>query len=415
MKRRSNNEGSIYQRKSDKRWVVQLPIPGRHKPIVRYCKTEKAAVNKLHDLVVEHKTGTYIEPDNIALGEWLKEWMPKYVQDTISDDFYLRKQDLIRLHIDPYIGAIKLQKLIEDDITVLYKKLLKTGKKVKVKDKDGNHKIILTGLAPQTVKHIHNILKPALSRAVKRGIIAKNPMDDVKAPAVKRNKPRTLTEEEISKYFETLCHRRLYAAFVLELCTGLRRGELLGIKRTDLNIESRELSIQRQVSRVRKVDRSGSSLEYKNVKSETSNRTIILPLCAVAELQAHLVRQDEEKKLAGPAYKDEGLVFCRALGQKLDTRRLYAIHCRALKAAKLEHTAFHNLRHTVATLLLEKGEDVKTIQELLGHADPATTLRIYAHVTDKRKADCTERLGGIIGAILPTHYPGPVNVSDNSI
>lgn len=417
MKRRANNEGSIYQRKSDKRWVVQFPMPGRPKPIVAYCKSEQEAVEKLHELVTAYKTGTYVDPNDITLGEWLQRWMSVYMEGEISNNWYARKLDLIRLHIEPYdISQTALQKLIPADIKLHYKKLLKTGKKVKVKDEKGNVQVHLTGLAPQTVKHIHNILKPALQQAVYEGLIVKNPIDKVKAPKVtKTREPRILTEDELEKYLDELLHHRLYAAFVLELCTGLRRGELLGLKWTDIDIYTQDdktlavVTIQRQVLRVRNIDKPGSSLQYSGLKTKSSFRSIVLPLCAITELQAHKQRQEQEKRLAGASYNDEGLVFCTALGKKLDIRRLYEIHCRALERAGIKHTAFHNLRHTVATLLLEKGESIKTIQDLLGHADASTSLNIYSHVLNRMKAASAERLDGIIGSVLPTNTDQPTD------
>ena len=104
---------------------------------------------------------------------------------------------------------------------------------------------------------------------------------------------------------------------------------------------------------------------------------------------------------AGSAYQNDDLIFCTAIGKKLDTRRLYELHCRDLKGAGIEHTAFHNLRHTVATLLLAKGENVKSIQDLLGHADINTTLNTYSHVLLGMKAATAERMDGIIGSVLP--------------
>lgn len=408
MKRRSNNEGSIYQRQSDKRWVVHYPMPGRDKPIVKYCKTEKEAVKTLRELV---RSDAYIDPNTTTLSEWMEKWLLDYVEGTISDNFYLRKKDLVRLHVDPYIGKIRLQKLMTDDIRAYYKRLLRSGKKVKTKDEHGNQITTQTGLSPQTLRHVHNILKPALDAAVERDLIIKNPINkSIKLPAIDKIEYRTLSEDEIGKYFKGLSHRRLYAAFVLELCTGLRRGELLGVKWEDLNFETRELKIKRQVARVRDKDQPNkSSLEYTDLKTKSSERTIILALCAVEELRAHQYRQNAEKELAGKSYKDEGLVFCSPLGQKLDTRRFYEIHCQTLKREKMEHIPFHNLRHTVATLLLEKGEDIKTIQDLLGHADPATTMQIYIHVTDKRRADCADNLGSIIGSVIPSNLPDSPN------
>ena len=129
MKRRANNEGSIYQRQSDKRWVVHYPMPGRDKPIVKYCKTEREAVKTLRELV---RSDAYINPNTTTLSEWMEKWLLDYVEGTISDNFYLRKKDLVRLHVDPYIGKNRLQKLMTDDIRAYYKRLLRTGKKIKI-------------------------------------------------------------------------------------------------------------------------------------------------------------------------------------------------------------------------------------------------------------------------------------------
>lgn len=147
------------------------------------------------------------------------------------------------------------------------------------------------------------------------------------------------------------------------------------------------------------------SFPKKIPKSVKSTRNIILPLCAISELTAHKARQDEEKRLADTSYEDEGLIFPTALGRKTDPRRIYETHCQALKVAKIKHIAFHNLRHTVATLLLLKGENFKTIQELLGHSDIRTTMDTYVHVLDEMKAASAETMNGIISEALTSINP----------
>lgn len=397
MSKRAKNEGSIYQRKSDKRWVVQYHMPGKDKPIIKYCKTESEAVAKLKELVVADSTKTYIENSKITISEWLAYWMPEYIQGEVSENWYARKLDLIRVHIDPEIGHLQMQKATATDIKNFYRKLASSGNKNKVKNEAGE-RVVTIGLAPGSIKHIHNILKPAFRKAVEEDIIGfkENPMDKVKPPRIVRTrKPKTLDEEGIAKYLAALSGQRLYAAYVLDLCTGIRRGELLGVHRTDFNRTTRVLSLERQIIRVRQPE-GGSSLEYGLLKTEKSERSLILPWFAVDVLDEHLARQEEEKRLAGPAYQDEGLIFCTALGKKLDTRRLYELHCRALKKAGLEHMAFHDLRHTFATLMLERGEDIKTIQELLGHADVSTSANTYTHVLKKLKAASADRMDGVM-------------------
>jgi len=408
MKKRANNEGSIFKRK-DGRWVVQYQMPDQPKPLYVYCKTQEEAVVKLKELVAADENDTYVAPNKMTLSQYLADFMTESIEGNISTDWYLRKLDLIRVHIDPDLGKKEMQKITTKDIKEFYKKLAKSGNKSRVKNQTGEK--VVTGLAPQTIKHIHNILKPAFLQAVEDGIIGykRNPMKKVKAPEVVKNrKQKTLAEEDITKYLMPLSTHRLYAAFVLDLGSGLRRGELLGLYRTDIDMETGLLTVSRQLQRVRK-EGGGSSLEIVEVlKTDDSARSMVLSPCVLDEIKLHLERQEEEKRKAGPLYHDEGLLFCGRLGNRLDTRRLYELHCRALIKAQLDHIRFHDLRHTFATLLLEKGEEAKTIQELLGHADVSTTLNTYAHVTQKMKAASATRMEGIMAGVLPTANPKPV-------
>jgi integrase len=403
MKRRANKEGSIWQRKSDGRWVVQFSMPYQPKPIVKYCKSEEEAVTKLHALVVAAKTDTYVPPTNLTLTQYLRDWMIENIEGNVSTNWYARKMNMIEVHIDPDIGQKAIQKITTKDIKEFYKKLAKSGNKSKHPKRDGGN-IVESGLAPGSIKHIHNILKPAFLLAVEDGIIGhkNNPMKKVKAPkVVKKTKPKTLSEEDMTKYLEQLVNHRLYAAFVLDLGSGLRRGELLGLHRTDIDMETGVLTVNTQLQRVKK-EGGGSSLEITEVlKTDGSAGSIILAPCILNEIKLHLEKQEEEKQKAGALYHDEGLLFCGRLGNRLDPRRPYELHCRALKKAELEHIRLHDLRHTFATLLLEKGEDIKTIQELLGHRDISTTLNIYAHVTQKMKAASAARAESIMAGSIP--------------
>ena len=135
MKKRAKNEGSIYQRKSDKRWVAQYHMPGKAKPTVKYCKTKAEAVAKLKELVVADNAKTYVENSKITISDWLAYWMPEYIQGEISDNWYARKLDLIRIHIDPEIGHLQMQKVTATIIKNLYRKLALSGNKHKARMK----------------------------------------------------------------------------------------------------------------------------------------------------------------------------------------------------------------------------------------------------------------------------------------
>lgn len=409
--KRKKGEAAIYKRKNGPKYMIRVPVDGK-KPIIAYAETEEEAVQKQAKIVAELHFCKYINPSTIIVSDWLQRWLSSYmlVKD-ISANFYLRKMDLVRLHVDPNIGQMQMQKVIPLDIMNFYRDLLQSGKMVRVKDEAGNVKYVPgeEGLSPQTVKHIHNILKPAFRDAVKNGVLSSNPLEDIKAPPVKKKKTKLdiLNEAEVKAYLEQLINHRLYSAFVLELSTGLRRGELIALNWHDVNFETRIVRIVRQIQRVRNIKTRTSKLDYVPPKTEASIRYIKLPLLAINELKAHKARQDREKELAGPGYNSEDLIFCSTIGEKLDTRRLYEIHSKALIDAELKHIPFHNLRHTVSTLLLKKGENIKTIQELLGHANIQTTLNDYGFVVDEMNAACADRIDTIIGPSLPIPVKEP--------
>jgi len=410
--KRGNGEGSIFQRK-DGRWVGQIltgykPDTGKPKYKLIYGKTRKEVAAKLTQALTSIQNGTYTEPNKVTLQQWLHKWMGVFQED-ISPNFYARRKDLIRLHINPALGKALLTKLKPSDIQQFYKDLAQNGRV----DSSG-------GLATGTIRHIHNILKPALDKAVKDRLIPYNVMLDVTPPKIVRTREaRPLTQEEALKYLNVLWGHRLFAAFLVELTSGLRRGELLGLQWSDLNIiksdqgeEIATLTISRQVSRIQHNDGT-SSLEYAPLKTPKSYRVIMIPVITVNELKLHRERQEQEKLLVGSPYQDENLIFCTPLGGKLDTRHLYRLHCKALEKAKIQHTAFHNLRHSVATLLLEAGENIKSIQELLGHADIETTLNDYGHVLNGMKVVTAEKLNTIFKDVQFNNPKDTQLVSEN--
>ncbi|MFA7078604.1 MAG: site-specific integrase, partial [Syntrophomonas sp.] len=342
------------------------------------------------------------EPNQVTVRQWLENWMEVYQANTITPNFYVRRLDLIKLHINPTLGDKQLMKLRPADIKALYNRLEKNGKV------DGSG-----GLSSQSIRHIHNILNPTMKQAVKEGLIAKNMVADVRPPKLVRTKEaRPLDKEEASRYLKQIANHRLYAAFLLELTTGLRRGELLGVQWGDLNPDTGALKIRRQVSRV-KLPGNPSTLEYAPLKTPSSYRTIMLPAITLKALESHRKQQNEEKMRWRTIYPDEDLIFCTPLGGKLDTRRLYHVHIKALEDAKIPHTAFHNLRHTVATVLLQAGENIKTIQDMLGHSDVETTLNCYSHVLEDMKKGAADKLKSIFGEVLssnPEQENSPENV-----
>lgn len=398
-KKRGNNEGSIYKRK-DGRYVGQVQIghDAEGKPIRKYFYgiDRKEVGKKMTTALNQVQEGTIIKSNRVTLSEWLDKWMDLYQED-LSVNFKFRRKELIKLHIKPALGKVQLTKLKPADILAFYKKLSASGRI------DGKG-----GLAPGTIKQIHNILNPALARAVDNGLIPINIMTSVKPPKnVKTRESRPLTKEEAKLYLQTLSEHRMYAAFRVELATGLRRGELLGLKWSDLNTETGIIKVKRQVIRVQHGERS--TLEYATLKTASSEREIKLSLLTRAVLDGHKVQQAEEKRLAGNGYNDEDLIFCTPTGEKLDTKHLYNIHCKALAQAGIAHTAFHSLRHTVATLLLEQGESIPAVQALMGHSNPKTLLGIYAHPTSAMAESTADKLDSLLKEAPPMFFLNEVS------
>ncbi|HPF44452.1 MAG TPA: tyrosine-type recombinase/integrase [Syntrophomonadaceae bacterium] len=405
--RRQNGEGTIKLRK-DGRYEAQITVgrdsDGKLKRKSIFGKSMADVVEKKNAMLNQVQNGSYTETNRMTLQQWLEQWLTVYQEGNISNNFYYRRRDLVRLHINPAIGSIPLQKLKPINIQSFYKQLAKNGRKPRKKKngetipfKEGTD----PGLATGTIRHIHNILNPALKQAVREGLISKNPAADVTPPRiVKTREAKPLNKDQAGRYLEILKDNRLYAAFVVELTSALRRGELLGLQWEDLDMNTGVLKVRRQVNRIKQKDGS-TVLDYAVLKTPAAYRTIILPAVTLAELKSHKARQAQEKLLLGKAYNDEGLMFCTPKGDKLDTRYLYRVHCKTLETAGIEHAAFHDLRHSVATLLLQAGESIKTVQEMLGHANAETTMNCYAHVLEEMRYSAADKLESIFKEVLP--------------
>lgn len=406
-KSRGNNEGSIRERSKGK-WEGRVTIgktdEGKPRRVSFYGTSRQEVSGKITDALSKLQNGTFVEPNKVTLSKWLDKWMEVYQKGSISPNFYSRRKDLIRIHIKPAIGDTPLLKLKPADVKKFYNDLGKKGRKP---SKLKNGKIIPLkegtppGLASGTIRHIHNILNPAMKQAVREGLVPKNVVADVSPPKlIKTREAHPLTKADAKIYLDKLKEHRMYVAFVVELTTGLRRGELIGLKWKDLDQETGTIKIRRQISRITQDDGS-TIMDYAPLKTPSAYRTIKLPAIALSELKAHKARQAQEKLLAGKIYTKEDLIFCSTWGEKLDSRHLYNIHCETLEDANIPHTAFHDLRHTVATLLLQAGESIKVVQDLLGHANAETTMNVYAHVLEEMKQSAADTLDAIFSEPLP--------------
>lgn len=395
-KRRSNGEGSISKR-LDGRYMGQVSIPnpitGKSKRETFYGKTQKEVLEKINEIKYQVQTGTFTAENDITVGNWILTWLREYKDNRIKKGTLTNYTNYVNSHIIPYLGNIKLQELRADQIQGFYNHLLKEGRKKPSANKE-------SGLSPTTIKRIHIIINSALKQALKNGIINKNPASAVTIPKQLKHEIQPLSREEIQLFLETAKEDRLYAAFILECGTGLRRGELLGLKWQDIDLENKILQVNRSLVvqydvNAKDKGKKATYLEFETPKTEKSKRVISIPDNVVAELKTHRIRQKEEKLRIGKYYTDEDLVFCNIDGSRLHPVSFVSYFKNLLKKAGVRDVRFHDLRHSVATLLLEMNEHPKVVQELLGHSTITTTLDIYSHVNLEKKEQAAAKLNTI--------------------
>lgn len=391
MAKRGHGEGTIRKRKSDNLWEARVTIgyddEGKQKQISKYFKTRKEAQDWLAQVQHEKNTGVFVKPDKVTVSEWLDKWLSVYAKQRVDITSYGLYETLVRCHIKPSLGDIELQKLRPIDIQQVYAEKLKNGRL------DGS-----SGLSAETVTRIHNILHSALKQAIKEGLITRNAVQAVDRPKIVRKEIKPLAREAVERFLGAARKDRLYALFVMAVGTGLRRGELLGLKWEDINLEKGTLSVRRTLARVKAENGlTRTVLKLKEPKTGRSRRMIALATFVLQALKAHKARQAQEKLFFGQKYHDNGLVFATEDGRPVDPRNFTRRYTKLMKEAKLEHTRFHNWRHTFATMLLELGEHPKVVQEMLGHSKIAITLDTYSHLVPGLMENAAAKLDSVFG------------------
>ena len=356
----SNGEGSIYRRK-DGRWVGQYLVYTDKGPKYRYLygRTRQEVARKLTKAMADRDGGFIFDAGTLTLGEYLDRWLVDSVRDTVRQRTWERYESIVRVHIKPALGRIKLKALTPVHVRGLYREKLDTK------------------LAPRTVQYIHTTLHKALKDAVADGLIPRNVTEAIKAPRAKGKEVNALSPYQACAFLEAVSEAgdRFEALYVLAVTAGLREGELLGLKWNDVVLEEGSLSVRRTLSETR------SGRVFKTPKNG-KGRSIRLTKQAVDALRRHRKRQNEERLGLGTLWEDNGFVFPSKVGTPMNAKNLTARSFKPLlERAGLPRTVrLHDLRHTCATLLLGKGVHPKIVQELLGHATIAITLDTYSHV-----------------------------------
>ena len=371
--KRKNGEGTVRLRK-DGRWegrvVIGYDDKGKPKTKSVLAHTKSECVEKLERQKEEcGRTAEKLKPD-MPFGEWIDFWYKYFSSPKLRPTTQATYENRIYGHIIPSVGKIPLSKLTQNDLQQFYAKLKRTGRKVNVELKG-------TGVSDRMVRSCHALCRSSLEKAVEEGLITRNPSIGCKLPPKKNGEMKVLTQNEIVRLLNQAYDEGYYEMFLLELTTGMRRGEILGLKWRDLNLETGELNIKRQLTT------KGISVP----KTKSSIRTILLPPDMLDLLR-------EMKKTAKydwifPSPVKEG----EPRNPTAITKRFRIM----LERAHCKHVRFHDLRHTFATMALENGMDVKTLSAMIGHVSSETTLNIYSHVTDTMRAQAAVKIDREIG------------------
>ncbi len=362
-RKRGNGEGSITKRKDGRymaRYTVHTAKGLKRKTV--YGRTRKEAAEKLARALSDSAGGIFYDDENLTVGEYLDGWLKGSVRGTVRQSTYDRDEYLVNYHVKPVLGRHRLNKLSPAHVQGFYSGRLDAG------------------LSSSTVHKIHTVLHKALSQAVAWSLVPRNVTEAVKPPAPSPREMRPLTTDEARRLLDAARGDRLEALYILAITTGMRQGELLGLKWSDVDLEEPEngsLCVRRTLTRID----GGKRVVLGEPKTRKSRRTLRLTPEAVQILRRHLELQMEEIGLLGDRYGDQGLVFTTEAGTPVNPSNLrQRSFAPLLRRAGLPPIRFHDLRHTCATLLLAQGTHPKFVQELLGHATIAITLDTYSHV-----------------------------------
>ena len=357
MARRAHGEGGITLRKDGRHQGSYYVDTGKERERrYVYGKTHKEAADKVFEMRQRYGGGLLYDAELLTVAEYMDRWLES-IKGSVKEKTWVSYEGTARLHISAEVGALKLAKLTPLHVQNLYAVKLAGG------------------LSSSSVNNVHRVLRRALNCAVKWGLLTRNVCAMVDPPRSQRHEMRTLTVEEVQRLLQAVRDDRLEAMYVLEVCTGVRFGEVLGLLWEDLDLKHGAFHLRRRLIRIK-----GGGYYLGDLKDSDARR-IALPPEAIAALEVHRKRQLEERVRRAAQWKDNGLVFCTDIGTPLDQRNVYRRHFKPLlKRAGLPDIRFHDLRHTYATLMIGEGVSVRTIQRVLGHYTASYTLDRYCHV-----------------------------------
>lgn len=360
-------KGSVIKRGASWSVVVDLGRDGTGRRVRKWHSgygSKREAERARIELLSRLDRGSYVAPSKLTLGRFLTdEWLPAK-RATVKETTLASYEMHVSKHLAPRLGGVPLLNLSAGHLNALYADLLADGRR------DGRG-----GLSPTTVRLIHATLHKALADGVRWGRLPRNPAADADPPRAATVEMSVWSASQLSRFIESVRADRLFAAWLLAATTGMRRGELLGLRWSDIHIDAGTASI-RQIRTVARYE-----VLTLTPKTDKGARTIALDPETVATLRAHRVTQMEERLLLGPRYRESGdLVFTREDGSPIHPEHLSSSFRQHCERSGLPTIRLHDVRHSYVTALLGGGVPLKVVSQRVGHASPMVTLTIYQHV-----------------------------------
>jgi len=348
-KRRGNREGTIYKRGSS--WTAQVTLEGHR--LTKTFATQKECQAWIREVSNQIERGLRIDGAKMRVGDYLELWLENY-QGAVRPKTHHQYRGVVYNHLIPALGKIKLNTLHPQQIQSLYSKLAEQGH------------------SQRTIQLIHSVLRRALVIAERQGLIVRNPAKVVEPPKVPFKEMQILDDNQVRQMMIAADGSRFEHLYYLAVTTGLRQGELLGLKWIDVDWASNNLHVRRQIQRV-----TGKGTKFSEPKTKAGRRMVELGSEALKRLSSQRKQLDIEALLSG--WQDQGLIFPSTSGTPADQRNLHRDFKRVLEKAGLPNIRFHDLRHTAATLMLINGIPLIVVSRRLGHSKPSVTLDIYGH------------------------------------
>ncbi len=363
-KRRGNREGTLYQRK-DGLWCAQVSLNGRR--LTKYGKSQADCREWIKATLERIEGGLTFESTKITLEQFMRTWLGSKALSvrpwTAQGYRGTAERDIL-----PTLGKLRLQQIQPNHLKGLYARLSDEGKGARM------------------IQLAHVVLHAALSQAVKEGILGRNPADAVERPRVERREVQILNEEQAQQFLIAAAGSPFETLFYLALATGMRKGELLGLKWSDLDAEKGVLLVQRQLQEI------SGRFALQPPKTKAGRRKIQLGPETLKRLEAQRAKQAALQVANGNPWTEDSLMFTNSLGTFLDDSKVSKEFKKVLKKAGLPSIRFHDLRHTSISFLLEMGTPVNTVQQRSGHSKASVTTDIYGHPIGHSQEEAAEKI-----------------------